>query len=290
VAKSNESWNFAKMSVLKFTKMHGLGNDYIYVDCMNMRLDSPAELSRRLSDRHRSVGADGLVLIEPSKCADFRMRVFNADGSEGQMCGNAARCVGKYVSEKGLSRQSVVTLETASGVKRLFLHREGGKVNRVTVDMGCPVFDSAMIPVASSDSKHIEVETNSGTIVLTAVSIGNPHGVVFCESADETAVNRIGPLLESHPVFPKRANIELVDWIGSVRMRMRVWERGSGATLSCGTGACAAVVAGAITGRCGRKMEVEQPGGVLEVDWRETDGRIYLTGPAEISFEGEVVI
>ena len=249
------------MSKLNFTKMHGAGNDYIYIDCMkSCPADLPA-LSRRLSDRHTGVGADGMVLIMPSEIADFRMRMFNADGSEGLMCGNAARCVGKYVFEKGLTDKKRIALETPSGVRTLCLHFDGTAVDRVTVDMGCPA--------------------------LTAVSMGNSHGVVFCKLADVN-VEGLGKELETNAVFPDRANIEFVEVAASDSLLMRVWERGSGETQACGSGACAAVVAGVLTGRCARHCSVSLPGGCLDVEWREADNKVYLTGPAQFVFEGTV--
>lgn len=275
------------MSGLNFTKMHGAGNDYIYIDCMeSCPADIPA-LSRRLSDRHKGVGADGIVLVMPSAVADFRMRMFNADGSEGRMCGNAARCVGKYVFEKGLTDKTDISLETLSGIKRLILHETGGKVGSVTVDMGCPDTDASRIPVHSDHI--IETTTSFGAVSLTAVSMGNPHGVVFC-CIDDVGVNALGSELENNPMFPDRANIEFVEVEAPGRLRMRVWERGSGETQACGTGACAAVVAGVLTGRCNRAATVELPGGRLEVEWREEDGHVLLTGPAEFVFEGSTNI
>ncbi len=277
------------MSELIFTKMHGAGNDYIYVDCMKSCPSEPQKLSARLSDRHKGVGADGLVLIMPSKEADFRMRMFNADGSEGKMCGNAARCVGKYVFEKGLTTKHSVLLETLSGIKRLDLSVKDGIVEGVTVDMGCPMLEASLIPVKSDYIKDIKIATSRGEVSLTAVSMGNPHGVVFCNLA-EVDVHGLGGELEVNPIFPDRANIEFVEVLVADHLRMRVWERGSGETMACGTGACASVVAGALTGRCGRYAVLDLLGGQLEVEWRESDGHVYLSGPAEFSFEGKVRI
>ena len=278
-----------KMSELSFTKMHGAGNDYIYVNCMKSCPDNLSSLSERLSDRHKGIGADGLVLILPSDVADFRMRMFNADGSEGRMCGNAARCVGKYVFEKGLTSKHLVTLETLSGIKRLDLHVADGIVESVTVDMGCPVLEAADVPVHSTSIKGIKVETSRGEVSLTAVSMGNPHGVVFC-SLDDVDVHGLGRELEVNPIFPDRANIEFVEVLASDHLRMRVWERGSGETMACGTGACASLVAGALTDHCGRHAVLDLLGGQLEVEWRESDNHVYLSGPAEFSFEGTVRI
>lgn len=289
ILQSVNRLDFSKMDELKFTKMHGTGNDYIYVDCTNRDLACPSGLAKRLSNRHSGIGSDGLVLIMPSSVADFRMRMFNADGSEGQMCGNAACCIGKYVFEKGLTDKRTVRLETLAGVRTLRLHESSGIVSRVTVDMGSPIEEPSLIPVEASSSKKVEVETNYGKITLSAVSVGNPHGVVFCRLS-EVDVAGLGRELENHPIFPERANIEFVEVVARERLRMRIWERGSGETLSCGTGACAALVAGVNAGRCLRRVVAEQPGGCLEVEWSEADGRIYLTGRAEISFEGTVGI
>ncbi len=277
------------MSELTFTKMHGAGNDYIYVDCMKSCPPDPESLSARLSDRHKGIGADGLVLIMPSSEADFRMRMFNADGSEGKMCGNAARCVGKYVFEKGLTAKHSVLLETLSGIKRLDLHVDGASVESVTVDMGSPILDAALIPLKSEQIKNIEIATSKGGVALTAVSMGNPHGVVFCNLA-EVDVHGLGRELEVNPIFPDRANIEFVEVLTPEHLKMRVWERGSGETMACGTGACASLVAGVLTGRCSRHAVLDLLGGQLEVEWRESDNHVYLSGPAEFSFEGKVQI
>ena len=275
------------MKKLEFSKMHGAGNDYIYVDCTNDCGEALWLLAERLSDRHKGIGADGLVLIMNSEIADFKMRMFNADGSEGKMCGNAARCVGKYVYEKGMTKKSVVTLETLSGVKVLDLHLDGGKVASVTVDMGCPTLEVARIPVRAQNPEKVELSTSQGVVTLTAVSMGNPHGVVFC-NLDDVDVHRLGKELECHPAFPDRANIEFVEVENSQRLRMRVWERGSGETMACGTGACASLVAAVITGKSDRKAVLQLLGGDLTVEWREADNHVYLTGPAEFCFEGVV--
>ena len=267
--------------------MHGAGNDYIYIDCMkSCPADLPA-LSRRLSDRHTGVGADGMVLIMPSEIADFRMRMFNADGSEGLMCGNAARCVGKYVFEKGLTDKKRIALETPSGVRTLCLHFDGTAVDRVTVDMGCPVLEPSRIPVHSSCAEDIEIATSFGATALTAVSMGNPHGVVFCKLADVN-VEGLGKELETNAVFPDRANIEFVEVAAPDSLLMRVWERGSGETQACGSGACAAVVAAVENGYCekDRDITVKVRGGTLTV--RYTDDGVTLTGDAKLIFTGEV--
>lgn len=218
------------------------------------------------------------------------MRMFNADGSEAEMCGNAARCVGKYVFERSLTTKQTIALETLSGVRRLYLSVDGnGKVRQVAVDMGRPVFEPAKIPVLAADSMQIPVATSCGKLTLTAVSVGNPHGVVFCHLED-IDVCKLGQELECHPLFPQRANIEFVEFKSRDRLQMRVWERGSGETLSCGTGACAAVAAGVATDKCDRHAVVEAIGGCLEVEWKEADGQLFLSGPAEFSFEGTIEI
>lgn len=279
------------MGRLSFVKMHGAGNDYVFLDCHSRPpMFDLSALARRVSDRRRGVGADGLVLITCSETVDFGMRMFNADGSEAEMCGNAARCVGKYVFERGLTTKQTIALETLSGVRRLYLSVDGnGKVRQVAVDMGHPVFEPAKIPVLAADSMQIPVATSCGKLTLTAVSVGNPHGVVFCHLED-IDVCKLGQELECHPLFPQRANIEFVEFKSRDRLQMRVWERGSGETLSCGTGACAAVAAGVATGKCDRHAVVEAIGGCLEVEWKEADGRLFLSGPAEFSFEGTIEI
>ena len=272
---------------MHLTKMQGLGNDYLYI---YGEIKDPAAISVKLSDRHFGIGSDGIIIISDSDIADFKMRIFNADGSEAKMCGNGIRCVGKYVFERGLTTKQTIALETLSGVRRLYLSVDGnGKVRQVAVDMGLPVFEPAKIPVLAADSMQIPVATSCGKLTLTAVSVGNPHGVVFCHLED-IDVCKLGQELEFHPLFPQRANIEFVELKSRERLQMRVWERGSGETLSCGTGACAAVAAGVATGKCDRHAVVEAIGGCLEVEWKEADGRLFLSGPAEFSFEGTIEI
>ena len=269
------------MTEIRFTKMHGIGNDYIYINCMESTVDDPASLSIILSDRHTGIGGDGIILIMPSTIADFRMRVFNADGSEAAMCGNGSRCVGKYVADHGLTDKSVITLETLAGIKTLTLFRDNaGKVDNVTVNMGHPVVDSAII--------EAPVETSRGTIVITAVSMGNPHAVVFVDSLNDVDFFTLGPELENHPMWPDRANIEFVEIISPDKLKVRVWERGSGETMACGTGACASVVAAAVTGRTGRDMTVHLRGGDLHINWADDDC-VYMTGPATEVFNGNII-
>ena len=282
---------YTAMKEMRFTKMEGLGNDYIYVDCMAGKPASDWEnLSIRMSDRHFGVGADGIILIMPSKVADFRMRMFNADGSEGKMCGNGSRCVAKYVYDNGLTRKTEVTLETLAGIKVLKMHLGAdGKVDTVTVDMGEPILTAAEVPALSASERMVE-ETlptaKHGDFAVTAVSMGNPHGVIFVDEITDELVLGAGPELERHSAFPDRANIEFVKVIDGETVQMRVWERGSGETLACGTGACATAVAAALTGRTNRKVTVKLIGGDLSIEWNEKDNHVYMTGPARTVFTG----
>ncbi len=282
---------YTAMKEMRFTKMQGLGNDYIYVDCMAGEPASDWEnLSIRMSDRHFGVGADGIILIMPSKVADFRMRMFNADGSEGKMCGNGSRCVAKYVYDNGLTRKTEVTLETLAGIKVLKMHLGAdGKVDTVTVDMGEPILTAAEVPALSASERMVE-ETlptaKHGDFAVTAVSMGNPHGVIFVDEITDELVLGAGPELERHSAFPDRANIEFVKVIDGETVQMRVWERGSGETLACGTGACATAVAAALTGRTNRKVTVKLIGGDLSIEWNEKDNHVYMTGPARTVFTG----
>ncbi len=277
----------AVQEVIKFTKMHGLGNDYIYINCLEGAPRDPAALAIEMSDRHKGVGADGIILIMDSNVADFKMRMFNADGSEGKMCGNASRCIGKYVYEHGLTDKQIIKLETMSGIKILSLDVKGGKVEAVTVDMGEPVIDSHLVPVVSDEPSVINatVSTTAGDVRINAVSMGNPHGVVFVEDLDRVDVHALGRELEMHPMWPDRANIEFAQVMSSGRIRMRVWERGSGETLACGTGACATAVAAAINGLTDREVAVDLLGGTLEIDWGD-DGHVYMKGGATTVYSG----
>jgi diaminopimelate epimerase len=269
--------------------MHGAGNDYVYIDCFRETVDNPAELSIRISDRHKGVGSDGLVLIMPSEAADFRMRMFNADGSEAQMCGNASRCIAKFVYEKGYTDQTTVTLETKAGVKVLQLFPENGKVNKVRVDMGEPVLETKKIPVRWAQDTLINQVIDFGTekYAVTGVSMGNPHAVIFTENVDRLNLEQIGPVIEHHPVFPERVNTEFVEIVSPAHARMRVWERGSGETLACGTGACAVEAAAVLNHKLERKATISLLGGDLELEWNEDNNHIYMTGDAVTVFEGE---
>ena len=267
------------MNKVPFTKMHGCGNDYIYVNAMLHEIHSPSEAAIRWSDRHKGIGSDGLVLIDRSPIpeADFEMRIFNADGSEAMMCGNASRCIGKYVYEKGLTEKTDIRLLTLSGIKPLKLHVKDEIVERVTVDMGTP----------SLENDKQFVPTNDTLPDGVFVSMGNPHYVIFVDDIQSIDVATEGTRLEHHPCFPERCNIEFAEMRPN-GIRMRVWERGSGITLACGTGACATAVAAAATGRSGRQSRIIMDGGTLDIEWSETDNHVYMTGPATFVYEGEI--
>ena len=274
---------------MRFTKMQGCGNDYIYINCFEEKVENPEQLAIAMSERHFGVGSDGLVLILPSEVGDFRMRMFNLDGSEGKMCGNASRCVGKYVYEKGLTRKTTVALETLGGIKILQMHVKDGIVESVTVDMGEPVLEAAQIPVVSEKHPVIGevVQLLDREFAFTCVSMGNPHAVAFVENVMEYPIERYGRVSEGHLMFPDRVNTEFVEIVDDSHVKMRVWERGSGETWACGTGASATAVACVLNGKTGRRVDVELIGGTLTIEWKEADNHVYMTGPAEFSFEGE---
>lgn len=275
---------------LRFTKMHGIGNDYIYIDCSNGSPSNPEALSILLSNRHKGIGGDGIILICPSECADFKMRIFNADGSEAKMCGNGSRCVGKYVYDNGLTDKLELTLETLSGVKYLTLHPgSDGKIETVTVDMGAPTFEPTSIPVIADSNIGIPVEVDGKTLKVTAVSMGNPHGVIIVDDLDQTDVHGIGSRLERHPMWPDRANIEFAQVMNPKEIRMRVWERGSGETQACGTGACATAVAASLLGVADSEdVTIHLLGGDLKISRDKETGHIMMTGPATTVFTGEM--
>jgi diaminopimelate epimerase len=277
--------------LLPFTKMQGLGNDYIYVEEFNAPLADPAPLAVAVSDRHFGVGGDGLVLIGSSQKADFRMRIFNADGSEAEMCGNATRCIGKYLYEKGLTTKTEFSLETLAGVRVLSLSTQGSRVEAVRVNMGRPALKPADIPMEAEGESFVnrDILVDGTRFQGTAVSMGNPHLVIKVPGVADFALERFGPLCERHPWFPKRVNTEFVEVLDRGRIRMRVWERGSGETLACGTGACAALAACALNGWTERKAVLELRGGELEIEWAADDA-VYMTGGAAIVFSGEYVI
>jgi diaminopimelate epimerase len=277
---------------MKFTKMHGIGNDYIYVNGFVEQIEDPAGFAIQYSDRHKGIGSDGLVLILPSTICDFQMRMFNADGSESEMCGNASRCIGKFVYDKGLTDKTEVTLETLAGVKvlKLFLD-SNNQVDSVTVDMGEPILEGTQIPTTFDQPTVINLPVDFNSEIhynITGVSMGNPHAVIFTNNIDKLDLPKIGPVIENASIFPRRTNTEFIEVVSADRMKMRVWERGSGETMACGTGACASVVAGVINGLSARKTTVELLGGELTIEWKESDNHVYLTGGATTVFEGEI--
>ena len=277
--------------VIEFTKMHGAGNDYIYVDTARFPISRPEHWARLWSDRHKGIGGDGLVLIGPSEVADFSMRIFNADGSEAQMCGNASRCVGKYLYDRGLTRARTLRLATRSGVKVLQLAiGPDGLTESVTVDMGKPILSApGLLATADGSLTDGEVVSTSGrTFRGTFVSMGNPHFVVFTTDVESLPLAETGPTLERAAVFPERCNIEFAEVRPDGSLRMRVWERGSGITQACGTGACATAVAATLTGCAGRTSEIDMDGGRLRIAWHEADGHVYMTGGATMVFDGQI--
>ena len=276
--------------MIKFTKMQGAGNDYIYINCFKEKIEHPDELSIKVSDRHKGIGSDGLVLIMPSRVADFRMRMFNPDGSESQMCGNASRCVGKYVYDNRLTDKTLLSLETNAGIKYLQLFVDGGKVDRVCVDMGEPMLDSASIPVSLAE-KHIisyMMDFNPEQYAVTCVSMGNPHTVIFTENINRLSLVKIGKKIEHFMLFPERTNVEFVEVDSMNKANVRVWERGTGETQACGTGACAVLVAGVLNKKLDRNATISLPGGDLDIEWNEIDNHVYMTGDAVTVYEGEV--
>lgn len=273
---------------MKFTKMHGLGNDYIYINAINEVVDNPEQLAVKLSRKHYGIGADGLILIKQSDVADFKMDMYNADGSRAEMCGNGIRCVAKYVYDNKLTDKTEILIETLSGVKRLFLEVDHEIVKMVTVEMGQPVLQSSKIPVISDKeiTKNEKLEISGVNHKITCVSMGNPHTVIFVDDIKDVELEEIGPKIERHPMFPKKTNVEFVEVITNNIIRMRVWERGTGITLACGTGACASVVASILNGYTGRRVDVILDGGILTVDWNELSNMVSMRGPAETVFEG----
>jgi diaminopimelate epimerase len=274
---------------MKFTKMHGIGNDYVYVETFTQSPPpDPARLAVTMSDRHFGVGSDGLILIMPSEVADARMMMFNADGSEGEMCGNGIRCVAKYLYDHGLAGKDRVTVETGRGLLSLDLEAEGGRVRRVRVDMGVPILKDVEIPTLLSGEPPIDapIQIDGRTLAVTAVSMGNPHAVIYVDNVEQFPLVVLGPALEHHPMFPRRVNVHVVDLLSPSEVRMRTWERGSGLTLACGTGACAVCVAGVLTGRTGSRILAHLPGGELVLDWPDRQASVFMTGPATEVFSG----
>jgi diaminopimelate epimerase len=277
---------------MKFSKMHGIGNDYVYVNCFKETVDEPEKLSVVISDRRFGIGSDGLILIMPSETADFRMRMFNADGSEGIMCGNGIRCIGKYVYDNGLTDKKEISVETLGGIKYLTLFPdESGKVQTVSVNMGKAILKPELIPVKMSGDTVISAPVDIGgkTWNITCVSMGNPHAVTFVDDPYKLDLEKTGPLFESHEIFPERVNTEFVQIIDDHTIKMRVWERGSGETFACGTGACASAVASVLNGFCKKdeKITVMLRGGNLEIIWK-SDGTVIMNGSATHVFDGEI--
>lgn len=280
--------------MLKFTKMQGLGNDYVYIDCYseNVNLGNISDLAKFMSNRHFGVGGDGIILICKSSIADFKMRMFNFDGSEAEMCGNGIRCVGKFVYDKGLTDKKTITVETLAGIKILNLNVRKGKVETVRVDMGEPILSPKEIPVnfEAEPVKGLKIKAIDKEFEFTCVSMGNPHAITIVNNTKEFNIEKYGPVLEFDEHFPKRANIEFIEIIDKENIKMRVWERGSGETLACGTGACATAVACNINGLTNRKVKVELLGGTLEIDWDKKTNHVFMTGPATTVFEGGIEI
>lgn len=275
---------------MKFTKMQGLGNDYVYVNCLKEKVESPSEMARRVSDRHFGVGSDGLILICPSECADFEMKMYNADGSRGEMCGNGIRCVGKYVYDYGLTDQTEISVETLGGIKHLSLTVEEGKVALVKVDMGFPIFVPEQIPVKveGDHAVNVPISVDGDEYRMTCVSMGNPHAVVYLDDIQNMEIEKIGSKFEHHPCFPNRVNTEFARVLDRETVEMRVWERGSGETLACGTGACAVAVASMVNGLTEDCVTVQLLGGNLKIEWDREKNIVYMTGPATVVFDGEL--
>jgi diaminopimelate epimerase len=278
---------------MKFTKMHGCGNDYVYVNCFEEKVENPQQIAPLISNRHFGIGSDGLVLICPPENPenDCAMHMYNPDGSEAEMCGNATRCVGKYVHDRGIVPKDVVRMESLAGVKVIHIECDSeGKAEMLTVDMGEPILEPATIPVSSEDIMGVKLTSHDREFDFTCVSMGNPHAVAFIEDkVEDFAVEKYGPVLEVADVFPRKANIEFVNKIDETHLAMRVWERGTGETLACGTGTCATVVAAILNGVCKKdtKVEVKLVGGILTIEWKSEDNHVYMTGPATVSFDGE---
>ncbi|MGI6069433.1 MAG: diaminopimelate epimerase [Blautia sp.] len=278
---------------MKFTKMQGIGNDYVYVNCFSEQVPDPSHTARLVSDRHFGIGSDGLILIKPSETADCQMEMYNADGSQSPMCGNGIRCVAKYVYDYGLVNKDTITVETKCGIKTLHLAIDNGKVSQVTVNMGSPILEAAQIPILADTKEVLSMPLAIGgkTYAVTGVSMGNPHAVTYLDSLSELEqleIEKIGPLFENHPVFPERTNTEFVKILDRHTAQMRVWERGSGETLACGTGACAVAVASILNGLTEEEITVKLLGGDLKIRWDRAADTVYMTGPAAVVFDGEI--
>lgn len=279
------------MKNLKFTKMHGAGNDYIYVNGLTQNIENASQLAINLSNRNFGIGSDGLVLILPSNTCDFRMQMFNSDGSEAEMCGNATRCVGKYVYDNKLTDKKEITLETKAGTKYITLLEGDSKARKVTVDMGEPILDPTLIPVNITQNPVLNYPLNidGKEWKISCVSMGNPHAVIFTEGIKDFDLPVLGPKFETNPIFPRKTNTEFIEVIDRNTLNMRVWERGAGETLACGTGACAAAVAAILNGHCDRQIKIHLLGGDLDIEWRESNNHVYMTGEAVTVFEGTIL-
>lgn len=277
---------------MKFTKMQGLGNDYVYVNCFEEKIENPPAVARYVSDRHFGIGSDGLIMINPSEVADFEMEMYNADGSRGEMCGNGIRCVAKYVYDYGLTDKTQISVETLGGIKYLDLTVEDGKVVLVKVDMGKPELKSDLIPIISENEKVIDepIEVDGQVYHMTGVSMGNPHTVIYVDDVKNLDLEKIGPKFENHERFPKRINTEFVHCIDRNTVEMRVWERGSGETLACGTGACAVAVASILNNLTDTRVTVKLLGGDLQIEWDQKKNHVFMTGPAKVVFGGVIDI
>lgn len=278
--------------MIKFTKMHGLGNDYVYIDCYSKDVDlgNISDLAKFMSNRHFGIGSDGIILICKSEIADFKMRMFNFDGSEAEMCGNGIRCVGKFVYDKGLTNKKTIEVETLAGIKKLNLNVKNDKVETVRVDMGEPIFNPKEIPVNFDKEpvKDLKIRSLDKEFSFTCISMGNPHAITIVDNTKEFNIKKYGPVLEVDEHFPKRSNIEFIEIKDKNNVKMRVWERGTGETLACGTGACATAVACNINELTERKVNVELLGGTLEIEWDEKTNHVFMTGPAVTVFEGKI--
>ena len=277
--------------MIKFTKMQGLGNDYVYIDAIHQNIENESTLAQFVSNRNFGVGSDGLILICKSDVADFKMRMFNSDGTEAEMCGNGIRCVGKFVYDKGFTSKTQITIETLAGIKKLELNTKEGKVETVKVDMGMPILKPEEIPVISKENsvKNLKIKKKKKEFIFTCVSMGNPHAVTVVDNTEKFDVEKYGKVLEINKFFPKRINVEFIQLIDKNNIKMRVWERGAGETLACGTGACASVVACVLNKLTDRNVIVQLLGGKLEIEWNEKDNHIYMTGPAVTVFERKLL-
>lgn len=278
--------------MMKFTKMHGIGNDYVYVNCFQETVDNPGEVARKVSDRHFGIGSDGLILIKPSDVADGKMEMYNADGSQGAMCGNGIRCVAKYMYDYGITDKTSISVETKSGIKYLDLTVKDGKVDTVKVNMGSPILKASEIPVVSEKEQVVSepVEVDGKEWKITCVSMGNPHAITYVDDVKNLDLEKIGPKFENHEIFPDRVNTEFVRVIDRKTVEMRVWERGAGETLACGTGACAVVVSSVLNELTEEEVTVKLLGGDLKIHWDREENLVYMTGSATTVFDGEIQV